>query len=107
MMIDLCEEKHWEYRRQPMITKNWKKLVDKINVAFLHEVSCTWKWFQDKISKMREKYHEEYEGCNATCVIFSYWSWYEKFHSILGGTLKMIGAVGGIDQGFHCHILKW
>jgi hypothetical protein len=83
-----------------MVIKNWKKLVDKINVAFLHEASCTWKWFQDKITMMREKYHEEYEACNATCVIFS-WSWYEKFHSILGGTLKMIGAVGGIGQGSH------
>jgi hypothetical protein len=43
MMIDLWDKKHWEYRKQPMATKNWKKLVDKINVAFLHEVSCTWK----------------------------------------------------------------
>ncbi len=84
-----------------MATKNWKKLVDKINVAFPHEVSCTWKQFQDKITKMRENYSEEVETCNATCVIFSSWSWYEKFHSILGGTLKMIGAIGGIDQGSH------
>jgi hypothetical protein len=50
---------------------------------------------------MKEKYHEEYAVCNATCVILSSWSWYEKFHSILRGTLKMIGAVGGIDQGSH------
>jgi len=43
MMIDLWEEKHCEYPRQPMATKNWKELGDKVNVAFLHEVSCTWK----------------------------------------------------------------
>ncbi len=43
MMIDLWEEKHCEYRKQPMATKNWKELVDKISLAFPHEVSCTWK----------------------------------------------------------------
>ncbi len=43
MMINLWEEKHWEYRRQPMATKDWKELVDKINVAFLNEMSHTWK----------------------------------------------------------------
>jgi hypothetical protein len=43
MMIDLWEEKHWEYRiRQPMATKDWKELTNKINVSFLNEVSCTW-----------------------------------------------------------------
>ncbi len=56
---------------------------------------------------MREKYHEEYEACNATCVIFSSWSWYEKFHGIIRGTLKMIGVVGGIDQGSHLSHFKW
>jgi hypothetical protein len=35
---------------------------------------------------MKEKYREEYEAGNATCVIISSWSWYEKFHNILGGT---------------------
>jgi hypothetical protein len=34
MMIDLWEENYWEYQRQPMATKNWKKIIDKIDVAF-------------------------------------------------------------------------
>ncbi len=34
MMIDLWEENYWEYQRQPMVTKNWKKIIDKIDVAF-------------------------------------------------------------------------
>jgi hypothetical protein len=48
---------------------------------------------------MREKYCEEHEACNAIGIPLSSWSWYEKFHNILGGTPKMIGVVGGIDQG--------
>jgi hypothetical protein len=39
MMIDFWEEKHWEYQRQPMVVKDWKKLINKINVTFLNEVS--------------------------------------------------------------------
>jgi hypothetical protein len=41
MMIDLWEEKHWEYRRQPMASKDWKELADKINASFPNEVSHT------------------------------------------------------------------
>jgi hypothetical protein len=48
---------------------------------------------------MIKKYREEHETCNAIGAPPSSWSWYEKFHSIFGGTPKMIGAVGGIDQG--------
>jgi len=48
---------------------------------------------------MRKKYHEEHEVCYAIGAPPSSWSWYEKFHSILGETPKMIGAIGGIDQG--------
>jgi len=40
MMIDLWKKKHWEYRRQPMATKNWKELVKKIKTTFSNEVSC-------------------------------------------------------------------
>jgi hypothetical protein len=47
---------------------------------------------------MKEKYCEEHKTCNATCALPS-WSWYEKFHNILRKTLKMTGAIGGIDQG--------
>jgi hypothetical protein len=43
MMIDLWEDKHWEYRSQPMAAKDWKELADKINATFPNEVSCTWK----------------------------------------------------------------
>jgi hypothetical protein len=50
---------------------------------------------------MREKCCEEHEACNAIGAPLSSWSWYEKFHNILGGTQKMISVVGGIDQGFH------
>jgi hypothetical protein len=50
---------------------------------------------------MRKKYHEEYEACNATGAPPSSWSWYEKFHSILGRIPKRIGVVGGISQGSH------
>jgi len=43
MMINLWEEKHWEYQRQPMIVRDWKELADKINATFPNEVSNTWK----------------------------------------------------------------
>jgi hypothetical protein len=84
-----------------MASKDWKELVDKINASFLNEVSHTWKQCRNKITKMRKKYREEHETCNATCAPPSSWTWYEKLHSILGGTLKMTSAVGGIDQGSH------
>ncbi len=50
---------------------------------------------------MKEKYHEKHEVCNATSAPPSFWSWYEKFCSILGGTPKMTSVVGDIYQGFH------
>jgi hypothetical protein len=43
MMINLWEEKHWEYQRQPTVAKDWKELADKINATFPNEVSHTWK----------------------------------------------------------------
>jgi hypothetical protein len=39
--------------------------------------------------------------CNATNAPPPFWSWYEKFHNILGRTQKMTSAIGGIDQGSH------
>jgi hypothetical protein len=48
---------------------------------------------------MKEKYREEHKACNAIGAPPSSWSCYEKFHSIFGRMPKMIGAVGGIDQG--------
>jgi hypothetical protein len=50
---------------------------------------------------MRKKYHEKYETCNATSAPPPSWTWYEKLHSILGGTPKMTSAIGGIDQVSH------
>jgi hypothetical protein len=50
---------------------------------------------------MREKYREEHETYNAIGAPPSSWTWYEKLHSILGGTPKMTSVVGGIDQGSH------
>jgi hypothetical protein len=50
---------------------------------------------------MRKKYHEKYETCNATSAPPPSWTWYEKLHSILGGTPKMKNAIGDIDQGSH------
>jgi len=56
---------------------------------------------------MKLKCHEKHEVCNAIGAPPSSWSWYEKFHNILEGTPKMIGEVGGIDQGFYLCIIKW
>ncbi len=28
MMIDLWEDKHWEYLKQPMVAKDWKELAN-------------------------------------------------------------------------------
>jgi hypothetical protein len=50
---------------------------------------------------MREKYCEEHEVFNVACAPPSSWSWYEKFHNILGRTPKMTIEVGDIDQGSH------
>jgi hypothetical protein len=80
-----------------MVEKDWKELVYKINATFPN--SHTWNLCRDKITKMREKYREKHEACNATCDPPSSWSWYEKFHSILRGTPKMIVVVTSIDQG--------
>ncbi len=44
---------------------------------------------------MQKKYCEQHEAGAPP----SSWSWYEHFHSILGGTKKMNGAIDNIDQG--------
>jgi hypothetical protein len=61
-----------------MDAKDWKELMDIINASFPNEVSHTWKQWKEKITKMKEKYHEEHETCNATYIPAS-WSWYENF----------------------------
>jgi hypothetical protein len=48
---------------------------------------------------MQNFFCEEHEACNVVGAPLSSWSWYEHFHSILGGTKKMNGAIGSIDQG--------
>jgi hypothetical protein len=48
---------------------------------------------------MQKKCCEEHEACNVVGAPPSSWSWYEHFHSILGGTKKMNGVIGSIDQG--------
>jgi hypothetical protein len=48
---------------------------------------------------MQKQYCEEHEACNVANAPPSSWSWYEHFHSILGGTKKMNGVIGSIDQG--------
>jgi hypothetical protein len=48
---------------------------------------------------MQKKYCEEHEACNIVGALPSSWSCYEHFHSILGGTKKMNGAIGSIDEG--------
>jgi hypothetical protein len=54
---------------------------------------------------MQKKYCEEHEACNVASA--SPFSWYEHFHSILGGTKKMNGTIGSIDQVFNnCLNLK-
>jgi hypothetical protein len=35
-----------------MVAKDWKELVDKINLTFSNEVFQTWKHSQNKITKM-------------------------------------------------------
>jgi hypothetical protein len=44
---------------------------------------------------MRKINCEEHEAFNIAGAPPS--SWYEHFHSILGGTIKMNGAIGSID----------
>jgi hypothetical protein len=48
---------------------------------------------------MQKKYCEEHEACNIAGALPSSWSCYEHFHSILGGTKKINGAIGSIDEG--------
>ncbi len=84
-----------------MVAKDWKEVTNKINATFLNEVSHTQKQCRDEITKMRQKYCEEHEACNATGAPLASSSWYEKFHNILGGTPKLTSIVCGIDQGFH------
>jgi hypothetical protein len=40
--------------------------MEKINASFPNEMPHIWKQCKDKISKMKEKYHEEHGVCNAT-----------------------------------------
>ncbi len=96
-MIDLWEDKHWEYYMQALTVKDCKELVNKMGAAFFNEVLGTWKQGRNRINKMEGKYHEEDETCSVTCAPSSSWSWYEHCHNISSGTTKMNDAIGDID----------
>jgi hypothetical protein len=56
---------------------------------------------------MKEKDGEKHEACNAIGVLLSSWSWYEKFHNILGRTPKMTSAIVALIKVLIYHIFKW
>ena len=41
-LLNICEEKYWEYNRQSFKEKNWVEFVASINAAFPDEVPRTW-----------------------------------------------------------------
>jgi hypothetical protein len=96
-MINLWEDKHWEYYTHALAVKDCKELVNKINATFFNDVLRTRKQGQNKSNKMQGKYSEEDETCNVSCAPPSSWSWYQHCHNISGGITKMNGAIGDID----------
>ena len=99
-LVDLCEEKYWEYNRKPFKKANWESFAEHLNTQFPEEPQRTWQQTRDKWNKMRSTYQEEKVKQEETGAAASTWTpWYERFDNIFGGTAKINGVPNGLDQG--------
>ena len=99
-LIDLCEEKYWEYNRKSFKQANWELFVNLLNTQFPEEPQITWQQARDKWNKMKSTYQEEKIKQEETGASASTWiPWYEIFDNIFGGTAKINGVPHGVDQG--------
>jgi hypothetical protein len=60
-LVDMCEEKYWEFNRKPFRERNWKDFAKKLSTHFPTEVQRSWKQVQDKWNKMKDKFTQEKE----------------------------------------------
>jgi hypothetical protein len=42
-LVDMCEEKYWEFNHKPFKERNWKDFAEKLSTRFLTEVQRSWK----------------------------------------------------------------
>jgi hypothetical protein len=56
LLLDLWEEKYFEYNRLLLSPKNWREILLKLMARFLGQVHCRWKVCRDKIAKIRTTY---------------------------------------------------
>ncbi len=43
LILDLIENKYWEYNCKPLKENNWKAFVDVMNASFFNDVQQNWK----------------------------------------------------------------
>ena len=99
-LVDMCAEKYFEIDRKQFKKSNWESFAAKLNTQFPEEPQRTWQQTRDKWNKMRSTYAEEKVKQEETGALPSTWTpWYEIFDNIFGGTAKIRGVHGGIDQG--------
>jgi hypothetical protein len=99
-LVDMCEEKYWEFNRKPFRERNWKDFAEKLSTRFPTEVQRSWKQVRDKWNKMKDKFTQEKKKIGQTGSAPSDWTpWYEIFDNMYGGTARINGLPQGVDQG--------
>jgi hypothetical protein len=92
-LLDICEEKLWEYNWKPFREANWKDLTNQLNAHFLG-VHQSWKQMCDKWSKMKDETEKKIQVIGASP---SDWPWSERFDQMFGSTTKINGIANAID----------
>jgi hypothetical protein len=55
-LLDVVENKYWEYNCKPFKEGNWKTFTNIVNVNFSNDVWWNWKQVRDKWNKMKKIY---------------------------------------------------
>jgi hypothetical protein len=58
-LVNMSEEKYWEFDRKPFRERNWKDFAEKLCTRFPTEVQRSWKQVRDKWNKIKDKFTHE------------------------------------------------
>ncbi len=76
-MLDLVENKYWEYNHKPLKESNKKAFTDVMNANFPNDVQRNWKQVRNKLNKMKNIYKIKKKKIEVTSAPPSDWPWFE------------------------------
>ncbi len=100
-MLDLAENKYWEYNCKPFKEGNWKTFVDVVNASFPNDVRWNWKQIQDKWNKMKKIYEIKKKKIQVTGAVPSVGHGLIILTTFFSSIAKINGIPKAIDQGVH------